>query len=326
MSKKYTIGVDFGTQSGRALLVEVATGREVATAIKEYPHGVMDEYLPDGTTRLDDVWARQHPQDYIDVLKEAIPRVLKESGVDPENVIGVGVDFTACTLIPVGEEGIPLCFHDEYKSNPHAYVKLWKHHAAQDKANKINDIAKKRAEEFLNLYGGKVSSEWLFPKLWQMLDEAPDLYKRAAKFIEAADWVVMQLTGEEKRNSCAAGYKAMWHKHKGYPSNEFFKTLDPRLENVVDQKLSRDIYPIGTKAGELTEEAARLTGLMQGTAVAVGNVDAHVAVPAVGIVEEGKMLMIMGTSTCHIILAKEEKIVPGICGVVEDGVIPGFRL
>ena len=210
--------------------------------------------------------------------------------MDPENVIGVGVDFTACTLIPVGEEGIPLCFHDEYKSNPHAYVKLWKHHAAQDKANKINDIAKKRAEEFLNLYGGKVSSEWLFPKLWQMLDEAPDLYKRAAKFIEAADWVVMQLTGEEKRNSCAAGYKAMWHKHKGYPSNEFFKTLDPRLENVVDQKLSRDIYPIGTKAGELTEEAARLTGLMQGTAVAVGNVDAHVAVPAVGIVEEGKCL------------------------------------
>ena len=214
--------------------------------------------------------------------------------------------------------------YDEYKTNPHAYIKLWKHHAAQDEANKLNEIATERGEDFLARYGGKISSEWLIPKIWQILDEDPDIYERAYKFIEAADWIVMQLTGEEKRSSCTAGYKALWHKQKGYPSNEFFKALDPRLENVVDEKLSRDIYPIGSKAGEITEDAARLTGLNPGTAVAVANVDAHVTMPAVGIVDEGKMLMIIGTSTCHLLLRKEEKMVPGMCGVVEDGIMPGY--
>ena len=324
MGKKYTIGVDFGTQSGRAVLVEVDTGEEVATAVKQYPHGVMDEYLPDGRTRLEPDWALQHPQDYLDVLAETIPAVLKEAGVSGEDVIGVGIDFTACTVLPIDKDGTPLCFYEELKSHPHAYAKLWKHHAAQDEANRMNRIAAERSEEFLQRYGGKISSEWLFPKIWQTLNEAPEIYERAAKFIEAADWIVYQLTGRERRNSCAAGYKALWHKKKGYPSNDFFRALDPRLENVVDEKLSRDIYPIGTKAGEVTERAAHLTGLKPGTAVAVGNVDAHVAVPAVGITEEGKMLMIMGTSTCHMLLGKEEKMVPGICGVVEDGIVPGY--
>ena len=324
MGKKYTIGVDFGTQSGRAVLVEVGTGKEVATAVKKYTHGVMDEYLPDGITQLEPDWALQHPQDYLEVLAETIPELLKDSNVNAEDVIGIGIDFTACTVLPVDEEGTPLCMYDEYKSNPHAYVKLWKHHAAQEEANKINEIALERGEEFLDRYGGKISSEWLFPKIWQVLNEAPEVYERAAKFIEATDWVVMQLTGQEKRNSCAVGYKAMWHKQKGYPSNEFFKALDPRLENVVDEKLSRDIYPIGSKAGEITKKAAQLTGLKPGTAVAVGNVDAHVSMPAVGIVDQGKMLMIIGTSTCHMVLGTEEKLVPGICGVVEDGIIPGF--
>ncbi|HZJ57040.1 MAG TPA: ribulokinase [Clostridia bacterium] len=324
MNKKYAIGVDFGTQSGRAVLVEIGTGAEIATAIKEYPHGVMDEYLPDGVTRLEPDFALKHPQDYLDVLGETIPAVLEESGISARDVIGVGIDFTACTMLPIDENGTPLCMYDEYKTNPHAYIKLWKHHAAQDEANKLNEIATERGEDFLARYGGKISSEWLIPKIWQILDEAPEIYERSHRFIEAADWIIMQLTGQEKRNSCTAGYKGLWHKKKGYPESEFFKALDPRLENVVDEKLSRDIYPIGSKAGEITEKAARLTGLNPGTAVAVANVDAHVSMPAVGIVDEGKMLMIMGTSTCHLILGKEEKMVPGMCGVVEDGIMPGY--
>lgn len=324
MSKKYTIGVDFGTQSGRAVLVEVDTGREVATAVKMYPHGVMDEYLPVGKVKLEPDWALQHPQDYLDVFAETIPAVLKEAGVSAEDVIGMGVDFTACTMLPIDKSGKPLCFHDEFRSNPHSYVKLWKHHAAQDEANKLNAIAEERNEEFLALYGGKISSEWLIPKIWQILNEAPEIYEKAERFIEAADWVILQLTGEEKRNSCTAGYKAMRNKRKGYPSREFFKALDSRLENVVDEKLSNDIYPIGAKAGELTADAESWTGLKAGTAVAVANVDAHVAVPAVGITEPGKMLMIMGTSTCHMLVGTEEKVVPGMCGVVEDGIIPGY--
>lgn len=322
--KKYSIGVDFGTQSGRALLVEVETGREVASAVKEYTHGVMDEYLPDGVTPLEVDWALQHPYDYLEVLQVTIPEVLRRAGISAEDVIGIGIDFTACTMLPIDSSGTPLCFKEEYRRNPHSYVKLWKHHAAQEEANRLNEIAEQRGEKFLQRYGGKISSEWIIPKIMQIVNEAPEIYEAANQILEATDWVISQLTGEVKRNSCTAGYKAIWHKQEGYPSQEFFKALHPRLEHVVEEKLSNSIYPIGEKAGEITPEAARLTGLKVGTAVAVANVDAHVAVPAVGITEPGKMLMIMGTSTCHILLGEEEKIVPGMCGVVEDGVIPGF--
>ncbi|TRZ35679.1 ribulokinase [Niallia circulans] len=321
---KYSIGVDYGTQSGRAVLVEVGTGREVATAVKEYTHGVMDEFLPDGTTKLEHDWALQHPADYLEVLQLTIPEVLQKANVSNEDVIGVGIDFTACTVLPIDKNGIPLCFLPEFKQNPHSYVKLWKHHAAQDEANRLNEIAAQRGEAFLQRYGGKISSEWAIPKIWQILNEAPDIYEAADQVLEATDWVISELTGTITRNSCTAGYKAIWHKQDGYPSKEFFKALDPRLENVVEEKLSTDIYSIGSKAGEITEKAAKLTGLKAGTAVAVANVDAHVAVPAVGITEAGKLLMIMGTSTCHILLGETEEIVPGMCGVVEDGVIPGY--
>lgn len=324
MKKKYSIGVDYGTLSGRAVLVEVDTGKEVATAIKQYTNAVMDEYLCDGVTKLEPDWALQHPADYLEVLEETIPAVLKQAGVDAEDVIGIGIDFTACTVLPTDKEGVPLCFKDEFKSNPHSYVKLWKHHAAQDEANKLNEIAQKNGEEFLQRYGGKISSEWLVPKVWQLLNEAPEIYEAMDRFIEAADWVIWQLTGVEKRNNCTAGYKALWHKKSGFPSKEFFKALDPRLENLVDEKLGREVYTLGDKAGEITEKASKLTGLKVGTAVAVANVDAHVSLPAVGITEPGKMLLIIGTSTCDILLGTEEKIVPGMCGVVEDGVLPGF--
>ncbi|MGI6200670.1 MAG: ribulokinase [Christensenellales bacterium] len=321
---KYAIGIDYGTQSGRALLVEIGTGRELATAVKVYPHGVMDEFLPDGVTKLPPDWALEHPQDYLDVLATTVPEVIAQSGVDPKDVIGIGIDFTACTMLPIKRDGTPLCFLEAYRANPHSYIKLWKHHAAQDEANRLNAIAEQRGEEFLARYGGKISSEWMFPKIWQILNEAPEIYDAADRFIEACDWVIMQMTGVETRNSCTAGYKAIWHKQKGYPSNDFFKALDPRLEHVVDEKLSRDIKPLGTKAGELTEQAAKMMGLLPGTAVAVANVDAHVTIPAVGITEPGKMLMIMGTSTCDILLGEKECIAPGMCGVVEDGVLPGY--
>jgi L-ribulokinase len=322
---KYSIGVDYGTQSGRALLVEIETGKEAATAVKEYTHGVMDEYLPDGITALRPDWALQHPEDYLEVLRVTIPEVLKKANVSAEDVIGIGIDFTACTMLPIDSNGTPLCFKEEFQQDPHSYVKLWKHHAAQEEANRLNEIAEQRGETFLKRYGGKISSEWMIPKIWQILNEAPAIYEAASHMVEATDWVINQLTGGPlKRNSCTAGYKAIWHKQEGYPSREFFKALDPRLENVVEEKLSGEIVPIGAKAGELSTEAARLIGLNPGTAVAIANVDAHVSIPAVGITDAGKLLMIMGTSTCHILLGEEEKVVPGMCGVVEDGVLPGF--
>lgn len=320
---KYSIGIDYGSESGRALLLNLTTGEEVTSAVLEYPHVVMSEELPDGT-KLEAFWALQHPKDYIDVLEYTVNKVVKDSGVDPSDVIGLGIDFTACTMLPMKKDGTPLCYLDEFKSNPHAYVKLWKHHAAQDEANKLNAIAEERGEKFLKRYGGKISSEWFVPKVWQILDEAPEVYEAADKFIEATDWVIMQLTGKETRNSCTAGYKAMWHKQDGFPSREFMKALDPRLENFFAEKYNCDISPIGNKAGELTKEMAEKLGLNEGMAIAVANVDAHVAVPAMGVTEPGKMVMIMGTSTCSMVLGDKECLVPGICGYVEDGIIPGL--
>lgn len=320
---KYSIGVDYGTLSGRALIVNVETGEELASSVLDYPHAVMSEKLPCGK-KLGVDWALQHPQDYLDVLYKTIPDVLAQSGVAAEDVIGIGLDFTACTILPAKKDGTPLCFLPEYECEPHAYVKLWKHHAAQAHANKLNEIAEKRNEPWLKNYGGKISSEWAIPKIWQVLDEAPEIYAAADTFIEAADWVVWQLCGKENRNSCCAGYKEMWNKKTGYPSKDFFKALDPGLENVVDDKLSRDISPMGSKAGGLTAEMAEKLGLKEGTAIAQAIIDAHVFVPAVGIAQAGKMLAIMGTSTCHMLLGNEEKQVKGMCGVVEDGILPGF--
>lgn len=324
MNKKYAIGVDYGSLSGRAVLVDVSNGEELAVSVLPYPHAVMDEYLPDGKTKLAPDWALQHPKDYLDVLSATIPDVLEQSGIDAADVIGIGIDFTACTVLPVLADGSPLCFLPQYQSNPHAYVKLWKHHAAQKQANELNRIAQERGEEFLARYGGKISSEWMVPKVWQLLEEAPEIYEKMDRFIEAADWVVWQLCGKETRNSCTAGYKALWNKEKGFPSNDFYKALNPGLEHFVDEKLSRHIDSLGGKAGEITPEAASLTGLKVGTAVAVANVDAHVSLPAVGVTEPGKMLMIIGTSTCDVLLGEKECIVPGMCGVVEDGIIPGY--
>ena len=325
MSKtKYAIGIDFGTESGRVVLVDVATGEEVATAVHPYGDGVIDEYLPGTDIRLPPDFALQNPADYIEVLKVAVPAVLRQAGVSADDVIGLGTDFTACTMMPIDKEGVPLCLKPEWHDNPYAWVKIWKHHAAQPEANELNRIARQRGEEWLSRYGGKISSEWLFPKIWETLNKAPEVYEAADRFIEGADWIVLQLTGNERRNSCTAGYKAIWEKGTGYPSEDFFAALDPRLRHVVDEKLSRDIYPLGGRAGDLTEQAAQWTGLRPGTAVSIGNVDAHVSVPAATVTEVGRMVMIMGTSTCHMVLGAEKRIVPGMCGVVEDGIIPGL--
>jgi L-ribulokinase len=322
--RKYTIGVDFGTESGRAVLVDVTDGREVATAVYEYANGVIDEKLPGTEILLDPDFALQDPDDYLYVFKNTIPAVLRDSEVSPEDVIGIGIDFTACTVLPTKADGTPLCFLPEYRNNPHAWVKLWKHHAAQPEANQLNAIARELGYDFLDRYGNKISSEWFFPKIWQTLDEAPEIYAAADRYLEAADWVVWRLTGVETRNNCTAGYKAIWSKKDGFPPNEFFKALDPQLENVVDEKLSRRIAFLGDRAGSLTAEAASWTGLKEGTAVAVANVDAHVSVPAATVVEAGRMVIIMGTSNCHMVLGDSENIVPGMCGYVEDGIIPGF--
>lgn len=322
--RKYAIGVDFGTESGRVVLIDVSDGAVISSAVHTYANGVIDDVVPETDVHLEPDWALQDPNDYLEVLKQAIPAVLKESGVDPEDVIGIGTDFTACTVVATKADGTPLCFLPQWREHPHAWVKLWKHHAAQPEANRLNGIAREMDRPWLDRYGGKISSEWFFPKVWHTLDEAPEIYEAADRFIEAADWIVWQLTGKETRSNCTAGYKAIWSKKDGFPSRAFLKALDPRLENVVDEKMSRDVQFLGERAGGLSETAARWTGLKPGIAVAVGNVDAHVSVPAVTVTEPGRMAIIMGTSNCHMVLSRQEHTVPGMCGYVDGGIIPGY--
>jgi len=217
----------------------------------------------------------------------------------------------------------PLCKLDAFCGRPNAWVKLWKHHAADKQADRLNQIARERQEPFLQWYGGKISSEWFVPKVMQTLEEDPEVYRAADYFMEASEWIVAVLSGRLHRNNCAAGYKCMWSREEGYPSNEFFEALHPELAHFVEQKLPAEIKTIGERVGSLTIEAAKLTGLPAGIAVAAGILDAHASMPAMGITKPKEMMMAMGTSLCHILNGTTRSAVEGICGCVYSGAMPG---
>lgn len=322
-SDALVVGVDFGTLSGRALVVRISDGTELGSATFDYPHAVMEERITDTEVVLPPDWALQVPQDYIEVLKNAVPMAILNANVDPSRVIAIGTDFTACTVLPVLSDGTPLCELPNFSNRPHAYVKLWKHHAAQAEADRINVAAEDRGESWLGRYGGLISSEWEFAKALEMLEGDPELYERMDYWIEAADWIVWQLTGCYVRNACSAGYKGILQ-DGSYPSKEFLEELNPNFSTFVSDKLSHPIGNLGDSAGRLTREAAEWTGLSEGIIVAVGNIDAHVTAPAAQAIEAGQMLAIMGTSTCHILNSEFLRDVPGSCGVVEGGVVQGL--
>jgi L-ribulokinase len=323
MSDKYVIGVDYGTLSGRALVVRATDGKEMGSAVFDYPNAVMDRTLNSSGASLGPDWALQDANDYVEVLKHAVPEALKVSGIDPADVVGIATDFTACTMVPVLKDGTPLSQVSDLKDNPHAYVKLWKHHAAQPHADRINALARERGEKWLPRYGGQISSEWELAKGLQLLEEAPDVYQRMYKFVEAADWIIWQLCGNYLRNACTAGYKGNLQDGQ-YPSREYFKALNPEFELFAEEKLAHTIGQLGESAGGLTPQAAAWTGLQVGIAVAVGNVDAHVTAPAAKATEPGQMVAIMGTSTCHVMNHDVITEVPGMCGVVDGGIVSGL--
>lgn len=320
---KYVIGVDYGTQSGRAVVVKCESGEVVGESVYNYSDGVIDKVMTTTGESLPVDWALQNPNDYLEVLFRAVPEAITKSGVDKEHIIGIAVDFTACTVLPINKDGKALCSLDEYKNNPHAWTKLWKHHGGQPESNIINDLAKETNQGFYKRIG-KISSELLLPKIFELVNDDPKLYDETYAFIEGTDWITMQMTGKLVRSNGTLGYKALWNKREGYPTKEFMSKLNPKLENFYEEKLFGEIKTLGEKAGELLPEMANKMGLKSGIAVAVGNIDAHVSAPGSGVVDSGKMLMIMGTSICDIVVSEEEKYVPGIFGLVEDGVIPGL--
>lgn len=329
--RKCAIGIDFGTESVRALLVDVSTGETVATATRQYGDGVIDEKLPArwdagaaGTVTLGPDWALQNPADWLSGLEETVRDVLAQSGLRAEAVIGLGIDFTSCTILPTTASGTPLCEVEGLREQPHAWPKLWKHHAAQPQADRVTDLAAARGEAWLPRYGGRISSEWLLPKALQIAEEAPLTYDAADVILEGADWVVWQLTGTLVRNACCAGYKGLWHKREGYPSREFRRELNPRLADLYETKVAGDVRAPGLRAGGLTPAWAARLGLDAETPVAVPIIDAHAAVLGSGIAETGPFVMMMGTSTCQLLLSDREEPVVGMTGVVEDGILPGL--
>ena len=321
--QKYTVGVDYGTLSGRAVVVRVSDGAELGTGVFEYPNAVMDTKLNFSGAKLGPDWALQDANDYVEVLKHAVPEALKNAGIDPADVIGIATDFTACTMVPVLEDGTPLSNLSEFQDRPHAYVKLWKHHAAQPHADRINQLARERNEAWLPRYGGQISSEWELAKGLELFEADSEIYHRMFKFVEAADWIVWQLGGSYVRNACTAGYKGNLQDGE-YPSKEFFEALSPGFGDFAESKLKHSIGQLGAEAGKLTAQAADWTGLPAGISVAVGNVDAHVTAPAAQATQPGQMVAIMGTSTCHVMNGEVLAEVPGMCGVVDGGIVSGL--
>jgi L-ribulokinase len=321
------LGLDFGTESVRAVLVDLR-GRERASAVAKYPHGQIIESLPGSKKKLPPHYALQHPLDWIESAAKATRAALRQVKASGDDVLGIGVDFTSCTMLPVKRDGTPLCLLKEFAPEPLAWPKLWKHHGAQTQTDRINAVARERGESFLQRYGGIIGLEWFFPKMLETLELAPRAYDAAEVWLEAGDWFVWQLVGGPAeslpRSTCQAGYKGMWSAADGYPSEEFLRAVNPKFARAVKDKMPGRLLAPGVAASGLTAAMAKKLGLREGTPVSAAIIDAHAGVPGAGAAEPGTLVMVMGTSSCHMLNSEVERSVPGVAGVVKDGILPGY--
>lgn len=322
MMLTYSIGIDFGTLSARAVLLCLSTKREVFTCVSTYPHAVIENKFLDGKALPKDT-ALQHPADYLYCLKDCIKQIFDFNDIKPDEICGIGIDFTGSTVLAVDISGNALAMCDKFSSAIHAYAKLWKDHSSQMYADKINLLAKKTCQPWLKYYGGKVNSEWLFPKLLQIYEEAYEVFENMYAFVEAGDYIVWQLTGRKSANLDAAGFKALWTEEYGYPSEDFLNSLSSGFSSALS-KLNGKIIHTGENAGFVCEKAAKEYGLSTKTAVSASILDAHAAVCAVGANRSGDMLIVLGTSNSHMLIDKSLNFADGICGVVKDGFMRGF--
>lgn len=331
---RYSIGLDFGTESVRTLVVDVTTGRIAGQAMHAYVHGVIDRALPTGGGALPADYALQHPQDWLDSAGHSTREAMRLAGVSPDDVVGVGVDFTSCTMMPTLADGTPLCLVDEkLGKTPLAWPKLWKHHGAKAETDRINEVAAERREPWLARYGDSIGLEWFFPKILETLNHSPEVYARADVWLEAGDWFVWQLVDGPfprcssqrlVRSTCQAGYKACWNSQTGYPTREYFAAVNPKMADVVAAKMPGTLRAPGASAGLLSSQCASLLGLRAGIPVSTAIIDAHAGVPGAGVADADALVMVMGTSSCHMLNSKHEALAPGIAGVVEDGILPGY--
>lgn len=328
MTKKYTIGLDFGTDSVRSLIVDVETGEEAAGAVFQYPRWKKGLYCDAAKNCF-----RQHPLDYLEGLEFTIREALK--AMPPEsagNIAGISVDTTGSTPVAVDEKGVPLSLTPGYEENPNAMFILWKDHTAIKEADEINELAKKWETDYTRFEGGIYSSEWFWAKILHVLREDTAVLRAAYSWVEHCDWIPALLTGNThpktlRRSRCAAGHKAMWHEDfEGLPSEEFLTALDPLLSGLRE-RLYRETWTCDTAAGLLTEEWAERLGLPAGIVVGVGAFDAHLGALG-GEVKPYYLSKVMGTSTCDMLVVSagemDNRLVPGICGQVDGSIVPGL--
>ena len=319
--KKYVIGIDFGTLSGRAVIADPSNGDVIAEAVRAYEHGVLEERLPSGKP-LPEHFALADVHDYEAVLFETVKEAVLKAGIKKEAVIGIGIDVTSSTFLPLTEELKPLQDEPVFSEEPHAFMKIWKHHGAQEEADLITALMNERKETFALRCGGIVNAEWMLPKLLEIYHKAPEVYEKTACFIEAGDYLNLLLTKELTRSEGPWGYKMI--REEGDPDRRsFYEALDPGFTDVEDKCTGKRI-PLGSTAGYLTEEAAEKLGLPAGIPVAAANIDAHVCVTAAGIRNPGEMLAIIGTTCCAVVLSEKDPFVPGISGCVKNGALPGL--
>ena len=333
MNRRLAAGLDFGTESLRLVLVDISTGEIVTETAWEYRHGVLSQELPGDKVRLPREFALQHPQDWLESARSAFAAAMGQGNVGADQIVGIGVAFTSCTMLPALGDGTPLCLTEQFSKVPLAWPRLWKHHAAIAETARMNEVARVRNESWLARYGGIIGLEWFFPKVLEAVVQAPAAYAAADLWIEGGDWFVWQLIdgpfpkcspSHIARSTCQAGYKALWNRNTGYPSREYFAAVNPAMADVISTKMPGTLRAPGTRAGVLSEAMAKFLGLRPGIPVSTAIIDAHAGVPGSGVAGADVMVLVLGTSACHMLNSNVEKLVPGVAGVVEDGILDGY--
>ncbi|WP_436944503.1 ribulokinase [Staphylococcus xylosus] len=315
----YSIGIDFGTGSGRAFLINTENGEIEEQYIRNYTHGTIEGEL--GGEKLPQNFALQNANDYMEIIETGIPTIIEKANISVSEIVGIGIDFTSSTVIFVDEQMEPIHNKSGFQDNPHAYVKLWKHHGAQDEADLLFKTALEGKNRWLGYYGFNVSSEWMIPKIMEVNNKAPEVMGVTANIMEAGDWIVNRLTGQNVRSNCGLGFKSFWEAETGF-HYDLFDKVDSDLSDIVRTKVDAPVVSIGDSVGTLCKEMAEKLGLSPDTQVSPFIIDAHASLLGIGSEKDKEMTMVMGTSTCHLMLNKEQHKVPGISGSVKGAIIP----
>jgi len=318
---KYSIGIDFGTGSGRVLIIDIKTGSIIGMSVIHFKNEKVKENL--ANVDVPYTFALQDPTEYIRVLKEGIPEAIKNAKIHKSQIVGLGIDATSASILLTDNQFKPLSEYQILKKEPHSYLKLWKHHGANKEAEKMLEVARNNKSRWLGNYGFNVNSEWMIPKVLELINHAPNIVKKAAHIMEVGDWLTSKLIEENVRSNCSRGFKTFWNEEEGF-FYEYYKKVDSQLPKIINEKLEGRLVKIGEKAGHISTKMSTELGLPANLPIAPSIIDAHASLLGIGSTQKNELTMVMGTSTCHLMLHDEQKQIPGISGNVKDAIIPNL--